>query len=1136
MTRYFLTFYLALMLISCNTDTETQAINKETSQETSIELPNEFIKDIEKELISEMNSENINDTYFQLVPNEKTGIDFVNKIVEDAYRNHKSYPQIYGGGGVAVGDLNNDGLPDIYFAGNAVKDKIYFNTGNFTFEDVTELSGIGIQSYGWTFGVNMVDINADGFLDIYVCKAGPYSEEKFLWNRLFVNNGDGTFKEDAASYGLNIPTYSVQSTFFDYDRDGDLDMYLINHPIPGSDEKRPESFESYVSLIERGVLRTDNFYENINGKYVDKTDAAKLVNYGFKNSVGVGDINKDGFPDLYVCTDYGEPDLFYINNGNKTFSNKIEENLKHITYNSMGNDISDINNDGNVDIYITDMAPNDHVKSKIFMATMNPDKFNSFVDNGFHHQYMLNTLQLNNGNSSFSEIGQLLGLAKTDWSWAPLFFDIDMDGNKDLFITNGIKENLNDNDIKEKVYAREKELNHVLSIDEYLEVVPSVITPNQIFKNDGNLHFTETSNDWMDNKSFNSNGAAYADFDGDGDFDLVLNNMEDKAAVYENKGVEGKVGNSLSIILKGPNNNPFAIGTKITIPLEDQTIYHEHYPARGYLSSVDYKIILGLGAIQKIPKMIIEWPDGKTTSLINIDVNKEIIISYNDLQKFNSTIKIESTFLKKLTPQELGIDFKHTEDEINDFRKQVLLPYSQSQNGPFIATADVNNDGLTDFYVGGAAGSAGELYIQTSDSSFIKDSSNIWSLDKSAEDLGVMFFDYDGDGDEDLYVTSGGAAFAKNASLYQDRIYSNDGNGVFSKVFILPENTTSTQVVISSDVDGDGDLDIFVGGRIIPDEYPFSPTSQLLINENGVFEDKTNSMAPSLLKAGLVTDATFSDYDGDGDKDLIVSAEWSPIKIYENNGGNFSETNLKSLEGTEGIWFSVKAFDIDNDGDDDYLFGNLGLNSKFTAKPGKPFHVFCDDFDDNGTFDIVFSKDYKGNLVPMRGRQCSSEQMPFISDKFKNYKSFAAASLNDIIGEENLSNALHYETKDFHSICLINEGKGEFKKINLPIEAQFSPIMNFTVANINSDASKEIIAVGNMYPTEVETTRYDASRGVVLQFNNGKFDVLPAAYTGLRIDGDSKDAVFLDLNGVGELYLVSNNNSSLETYLINKKQ
>ncbi len=600
MKSIFLTALCVSLLFSCATDKEEKQSQTKDIVVSEV-LADQFIKDLNKPIVSTLDSENELETYLHMIPNEISGINFENKIVEDDYKNHKSYPQIYNGGGVAVGDLNNDGLPDIYFAGNSVKDKIYFNTGNFTFKDVTEETGISKQNYGWTFGVNMVDINADGLLDIYVCKAGPYSEKKFLWNRLFINNGDGTFKEDAASYGLNISTYSVQSTFFDYDRDGDLDMYLLNHPIPGSDKKLPNNFQKYISLIEDRVLKTDNFYENIDGKYVDKTEAVKLKDYGFKNSISVGDINKDGYPDLYVCTDYGEPDLYYRNNKDKTFTNTIDTNYKHITYYSMGSEFSDINNDGNLDLFVTDMTPTDHIRSKVFMASMDSQKFNAFVDYGFHYQYMLNTLQLNNGDDSFSEIGQLSGIAKTDWSWAPLFFDIDLDGHKDLFVTNGIKENLNDNDIKEKVYAQEKKVNHKLSLQEYLDIVPTHITPNEIFKNEGNLHFKNTSSDWIDERAFNSNGAAYADFDGDGDLDLVLNNMEDKAVVYENKSKNNKVGNSLSINIKGPDNNPFGIGTKITISLEDQILYHEHYPFRGYLSSVGYKTILGLGTNENIP-------------------------------------------------------------------------------------------------------------------------------------------------------------------------------------------------------------------------------------------------------------------------------------------------------------------------------------------------------------------------------------------------------------------------------------------------------------------------------------------------------------------------------------------------------
>ena len=1119
-------FLTITLLIACKSESE-----KKESTLTNVLK----VKDLKRATTTKLNPNNTNETYLTLVDNNKTGIDFVNTIKETEFKNHKSYPQIYNGGGVALGDLNNDGLPDIYLAGNGSKDKIYFNIGDFKFKDVTEESGISKENYGWSFGVNMVDINADGFLDIYVCKAGPYSEEKYLRNRLFINNGDGTFKEEAEKYGLNSTEFSVQSAFFDYDLDGDLDLYLANHPPTEKRNGKAKNLKKLAAEVNKGILMTDRFYENIDGKFVEKTKVANLSNFGYKNSVSVGDFNKDGFPDLYICSDYMLPDLLYLNNGNKTFTNKAEPNLKHITYFSMGSEVTDVNNDGNLDIYVTDMTPNDHVKSKVFMASMDSNKFNALVSSGFHHQYMLNTLQINNGDASFSDIGQYAGIDKTDWSWAPLFFDIDLDGNKDLFITNGIKENLNDNDIKEKVYAKEKTINRKLTLDEYLEVVTSVITPNEIYKNEGEEHFKNVSKNWIDFTEFNSNGAAYADLDNDGDLDLVMNNMDAPAAIFENKSEEKSIGNTIVINLKGPDKNPFGIGTKISLPFENHTVYHEHYPARGYLSSMGYKIVLGIGEAQRIPRMIIEWPDRSTSTFDNLEVNKEYEIGYDEVYKSNpKTSTPQNIFTEKIASDNYQITYVHTEDEINDFKKQVLLPYSQSQNGPFIDKADVNNDGLTDFYVGGAAGQAGELYIQTKNGKFNIDTNSIWEFDKAFEDLGVLFFDYDQDGDSDLYITSGGAAFDENNSNYQDRLYNNDGNGKFSRSTNIPKNNTSNQTVIANDVDGDGDLDLFIGARVIPDKYPYSPKSQLLINDNGMFIDQTKLLAPDLLTAGLVTDAIFSDYDMDGDKDLIVTAEWSPIKIYNNNNGYFEHAKLDMLKGTEGIWFSVEALDIDNDGDEDYLFGNLGLNSKFKASTKKPLHLFCDDFDKNGTFDIVFSKDYKGELVPMRGRQCSSEQMPFIAEKFKNFISFAEANLQDIMGEDKLANALHYEIKTLSSICLLNEGNGNFKEIPLPRQAQFSPIMDFLSTDIDQDQNPEIIAIGNLYATEVETTRYDASIGTVLKYNtrNKSFEVLKNATTGIIIHGDSKNSEIIDMDD-HKVLVVTNNDGPLSMFKIN---
>ena len=1091
----------------------------------------ESIATLDRAVVAELDSENTETTFLKLKTPAESGVTFKNGIVETEYKNHRSYTQIYNGGGVAVGDLNGDDLPDLYFAGNSVDDKLYFNQGGLKFKEVTVEAGLAKYVAGWSYGVNMIDINSDGLLDIYVCKAGPFSNPQYLANRLFVNQGDGTFKEEAAKYGLDIKTYSVQAAFLDYDLDGDLDMYLANHPVPGSDKKAPPSFAHYVNSIRQGVLRTDNFYENDNGKFTEKTDAAGLVNYGYKNAVGVGDMNKDGYPDMYVSTDFGEPDLYYVNNGDKTFTNKVLESMKHITYYSMGSDVVDVNNDGNLDIYITDMTPDDHVRSKTFMPSMDTDKFNAFVHYGFHHQYMLNSLQVNHGDNTFSELGQFAGIAKTDWSWAPLFFDIDMDGNKDLFVTNGIKENLNDNDIKEKAFGKSDELQRPLSLQEYLELVPSDITPNQVFKNKGDLKFKDVSTKWVDNANFNSNGAAYADLDRDGDLDMVVNNMDAEAAIYENTSPAGQSGNSLMLDFKGPSGNAFGLGAKVTATVNGQTIYYEHYPSRGYLSSVDYTAVMGLGTASTVGELKVVWPDGKVQLLNDVPANSRVGLNYSGASQQQQIDQVESVLLAKQNPAAFGLEYFHKEDQFNDYQKQVLLPYSQSQNGPFSAQADVNGDGHLDIFVGGAAGSPAALYLQNADGSFALNQSSGWLADAAAEDTGAVFLDYDSDGDMDLYVASGGASFEKGNALYQDRLYANDGKGNFTKTQgVLPAESVSNQVVLAEDVDGDGDTDLFVGGRVIPDQYPYSPESRLLINQDGRFQNITQ---PDLKNVGLVTGAVFSDYDGDGDKDLVIVGEWSPVQFFANNNGTFRKQNFKGMEDSNGLWFAVQEADLDGDGDMDYLLGNLGLNSKMTAKEDKPFHVFCDDFDDNGTYDIVFSKDYKGKLVPMRGRECSSEQMPFILDKFTNFQSFANASLGEIIGESKLEAALHYSVKDFHNMALINEGGGEFSKQALPRAAQIAPIMDFELNDINGDGTVEIIAVGNLYPTEVETTRYDASRGFVMNYVDGEFKMLPESVTGLVGRGDAKDVDLITLANGQRKLIVTNNNGPLEVYSLN---
>ena len=1020
--------------------------------------------------------------------------------------NYLNYEFIYNGSGLATGDINNDGLPDVYFAGNSSDDKLFLNEGNLKFKDISESSGIS-KLQGWSTGVAMVDINADGWLDIYVCRSGPSKDETQRTNRLYINNKDNTFTESAAEYGLQSKSYSIQSAFFDYDLDGDLDMYLLNHPTPGF--KAGEAAE-HMKKIKSGKIHTDVFYENVNGKYVDKSKEANLLNFGYRHGIGIGDINRDGYPDIYISSDFEEPDVLNISQGNKTFKNEIDTYFNHISFNSMGNEMTDINNDGLLDIYVVDMAPSDHFRSKAYMKSMNVTKFHGLQDNGYHTQYMYNTLHLNNGDDSYIELGQYSGTAKTDWSWAPLFFDMDHDGDKDLFVTNGIKENFLFRDLQVEVNKRER-AGLQTGLQDLLAIVPSDISENIFYQNTGGAHFENTSGKWAPPSLYNSNGVATADFDNDGDLDFITNNMESDATLYESLAANGKGVNSIKLILKGSEKNSQAIGSKIELTTPGGRQWQELYTSRGYLSSVDTPLVFGLGKAESASVTII-WPDGTSTANLSLDANKTHIIDFNTAAKAKvASQKSESTFVKATT--NLGIAFTHKEDKFNDYYEQVLLPHSQSNVGPALAKADVNGDGNEDLFIGGAAGQAGVLYIQNGDR--FSEKKGPWQQDNNAEDTGAVFFDSDGDGDVDLYVVSGGAHLLEGHANFQDRLYLNDGKGNFSKASgKLPAMTISGQAVVASDIDGDGDQDLFVGGRIIPDKYPSPPKSYLLINDNGSFTER------EIPVNQLVSSALFSDYDGDGDDDLITVGEWSPIKVFKNDKGIFSEVKVDGLVQTTGLWFGLAQQDIDNDGDMDYFAGNLGLNTKFKAGGKSEFHIYAHDFDDNDTYDIVLSGTYHGKLVPSRGRECSSEQMPFIKDKFKDYRSFANASLVDIYGEK-LNEALHYKADILYSVFIENKGNGNFEIKQLPWQSQLSPVSGFEFIDLNGDGQKEVIAVGNLYNVEVETVRYDASKGCVLSFENGTFTSLPFKETGFATSGDARAATAIQ-NG-GKTYIVVTN-------------
>lgn len=1049
---------------------------------------------------------------YNLLLSSDTNLDFENNVVESNEENYLNYEFIYNGSGVAVGDINNDGLTDIYFGGNSVGDKLYLNKGNLKFEDISISSGISTL-IGWSTGINMVDINQDGWLDIYVCRSGPSKDVNKRINRLLINNKDNTFTESAALYGLNAATYSIQSAFFDYDLDGDLDMYLLNHPDPNFKAKQSRE---HMQDILSGKIRTDIFFENIDGKFVDKTLDAMLYNFGYRHGIAVGDVNKDGYPDLFVSSDFEEPDALYINNGDKTFTNDVHRRLGHISYNSMGNELSDVNNDGELDLFVVDMAPDDHYRSKLYMASMDVARFRNLQANGYHNQYMFNTLNMNNSNGTFSEVGQYSGLAKSDWSWGPLFFDMDLDGYKDLIITNGIKENFSYRDLQKDINTTTNGTGQI-DINGLLEIVPSEISENQIYKNKDGIKFENKTKKWWKTGRVNSNGIASADFDNDGDMDFVTNNMLAKATLYESKARDQKLGNYIKISLKGKAGNIHAIGAKVEVLSELGTQLTEIHRAKGYISAIDLPVIFGLGS-DATASVQITWPDNTITTHPNLQVNQSYVFEYGKGSTEPLTKPSKKPLLKRTNA---GLDFVHNEDSYDDYKQQILLPHSQSTVGPATAKGDVNGDGLEDIYVGGAYGQSAMLYLQNADGTFSESSQN-WSKDRNFEDTGAVFFDADQDGDLDLYIVSGGAHFPEFHQLYEDRLYINNGQGVFSKSALPKGTNISGQAVAVSDVDADGDLDLFVGGRLIPEKYPYAPESFMLINQGGTFSKQ------SMALDNLVSSATFTDVDGDGDEDLVTLGEWSPIIIMENNGGTFTQQNNASLKNSRGLWFGLASADIDGDGDMDLFAGNLGLNAKFKANDKKKFQVYCTDFDNNGSFDVVLSTNYKDYDVPTRGRECSSQQMPFIAEEFQDYHSFASASLQDIYGEE-LNNALNKQIDVLYSAYLENDGSGNFNWVQLPAASQMAPLQDFEFVDLDGDGQLEVLTVGDLYNVEVETERYDASIGAVLKKTDTGFEYWDKQETGFIGMGDARKVI--KVNGSsGDQIILSNNNGPVEVF------
>lgn len=1070
---------------------------------------------------------------FETLPTEKTGIDFYNSITENDSFNFYNYEYIYNGGGVAVGDINNDGLQDLYFSGNQVQDKLYLNKGGMKFEDITDKAFDKSANEGWHTGVTMVDINADGWLDIYVCRSGNPSDKTLLQNMLFVNNKNNTFTDKATEYGLNVQRRSTQAAFFDYDNDGDLDAYVMNHPI-----KSPGEVLVTVAEYRRRKKEGDDadvFLENQDGKFVDVSAKVGIENNCFGLGLAVSDLDGNGYVDIYVSNDYQDPDLMYMNQGDGTFKEEVTQRTKHISNFSMGNDMSDFNNDGHVDVMTVDMASEDHVRSKRNMGGMSTQNFWDLVFVGFHYQYMFNGLQMNNGDGTFSEVAQLAGVSKTDWSWAPLFADFDNDGHKDLFITNGYRREARDNDYQNKMSEKGGD-ESLANFEEGLALMPTSKIYNYIFKNEGDHHFTKKVDEWKFDAPVNSNGAAFADLDNDGDLDLIVNNMEEVSFVMENK-LKSK-NNYIRFDIGGNDKNTQGMGVKVKITTGNEIQYHELHLTRGYESSVEKIIHFGLGKNNKIDKLEVEWPNGKTMTKENLAANKVYKFSIADANGIKQPAVKPNTFFREVTDSLLT--FIHMEEMLNDFESEVLMPHKMSQLGPFISKGDVNGDKLEDIYISGAADFEGKLYIQQA-TGFVE-KKGPWQAEKKREEMGSVIFDADGDGDNDLYVSSGGNEYNYDSPMMQDQLYINDGQGNFTNETTkrLPVMMTSGQRVAIGDYDGDGDPDLFVGGRQTPGYYPFAPRSYLLQNNRGFFNEVTPQSIGanqtkehlSIMGPGMVTDALFDDFDGDKDLDLIVVGEWMPVTFFENNGGKFSDVTKKYNPTRDiGWWYSIEKGDFNKDGKNDYIVGNVGANNKFHPTKENPLEIYCHDFDKSGTYDIVLAK-YQNNICyPVRGRQCSSDQMPFIKDKFPTYSEFATADISKIYGEEELKKALHYSATNFYSVAFMS-GKGGYEISKLPVFAQMGPINKSIVMDVNGDGNLDVVAAGNNYVTEVETIRYDGGRGVVLLGDGkGNFKQLTPLVSGFIETSDCKDMVMVNL-GTKKLLITVSNRDKAKSFLL----
>lgn len=1094
---------------------------------------------------------------FEKLSPSETGIDFTNTITEDREHNVFTYQYYYNGNGVAVGDVNNDGLADVFFTGNQTPSKLFINKGDFHFEDVTGKAGVAGKN-AWRTGANMVDINGDGLLDVYVCYSG-FGSESDRAKQLFINNGsdkDGipSFTEKAAEYGVDAPgTYTSQSAFFDYDRDGDLDMFLLNH-----------ANEFYSPFFNTRRLRTlrhpqygNQLYRNDNGHFTDVSTEAGIFGGGINFGLGIAisDINNDGWPDILVSNDFHEQDYLYLNNKNGTFNDVCKEVFGHMSRNTMGVDIADFNNDLLPDVYTLDMLAEDNYRQKILQGADEYDKYTLMVDSGYGHQNNRNMLQLHSGFSPdgmpvFAEIGQLAGVSNTDWSWASLFADFDNDGLKDLFVTNGyLRESTNLDFMKYEVAeAMQQAVENGLDVStpqtyaanmplyELVKKMPSTKISNYMYRNKGDLTFSNETQNWgLDEKSVSS-GASYVDLDNDGALDLIVCNNNDPVFVYRNHNAKKDKNNFIKIKLAGDGKNVFGIGARVIVTTDSGQQVQEMYPVRGYQSSVDYVLNFGLGRQNRIKEVKVFWSPDSATIISGPAINSTLTIEKAHAVAVDISENQPPALFSDIS-QASGIDFRHKENYYVDFKHEYLIPYELSRQGPKMAKADVNNDGLEDIFIGGAAGQGGALYIQDEKGRFSLAATQPWKIAGMADNTGSVFFDADNDGDADLYISNGGSEWLIPGPQLQDQLYTNDGRGNFSKTEgVLPEEVYSGNCVATADFDKDGDLDLFAGASSIPGLYPLNTGNILLRNDFDKttgrlrFTDITKQVAGDpLFKAGMITDAVWTDMDKDGWPDLVVTGEWMPVMIFHNeNGKRLSGISEKAgLQKTNGWWCRIIPADIDNDGDMDFIAGNMGTNTQFKTNEQQPLVTYADDFDNNGQMDPVMTWYIQNASYPFNSRDEIVGQLPVLNKKFIRYADFARAGIDDILSKEQIEKAKKLYIYTTQSSLLINDN-GVFEIKPLPVEAQFSIVNAVLYKDFDADGQEDILLAGNFYSFRVQQGRCDAGMGLLLKGDGkGGFTVVDRKTTGVHISGDVRDMIELQGRNRATI-VVSKNNDAVQ--------